>query len=297
MKFQNSTLFLTFKGWYPISEMGYLDFVSLNLVTNEIQVSPAADIDQLVSKENTHLRLHDDYLYTNTDMESAEQSERIRVANTKVKNWAEYDAFNVRQAYLLGIVLTDAHFTKEGHLEIYQSLKKERVMENISRVLEDLGIEGNLYERNRNGKHYTWRFSRKVSSVILECLDLLDRTAPSFKYLFLPHDARVHLLNALMDGDGTWNDNDRIYGVFYKPKLIDFFQVIAMSLGYKSKVNAHRKQIYISKVGLTNGENWIAPDMTQVKQKKELHELIMASGVQPFSPLLMDNGKIFFGKL
>jgi hypothetical protein len=32
-----------------------------------------------------------------------------------------------------------------------------------------------------------------------------------------------------------------------------------MSLGYKSKVNAHRKQIYISRVGLTNGdENWIA---------------------------------------
>jgi hypothetical protein len=122
----------------------------------------------------------------NTDVESAEQSEKIKVANTKVKNWAEYDAFNVRQAYLLGIILTDAHFTKEGHLEIYQSLKKERVVENISRVLEDLGIEGNFTKGTETASITPGDSTEKYQNFYWNCLGLLDRDQAFIQYLFLP---------------------------------------------------------------------------------------------------------------
>lgn len=297
MLFSSTANILTFKGWEPIASLPYvLDLIGLDLDRGMITEFPATELEGKLIRQPKHLRLSGDYIQTITDDGAKEDAKRILVAWTKTETYPEYENFLMDEAYLLGIILTDSYFSQTGHIEIYQSMKKIKVVQQIEEALEKLGIQSSLYERERKGVHYTWRIKREAAQAIKDRFDLQDRGAPSIMYLFLPYDTRMHLLISLMDGDGTWNNPQRTYGVFYKPQIIDFVQLLAMSLGYKTKSNSHRKQIYLSRVGFEEKWNAIEPDMTPVKQKAEFIQLSV-NGQSQFSPIIMDNGKLFFGKI
>jgi hypothetical protein len=295
MLFSSKASILTTRGWEPIASIPYvLDIIGLDLEKETIEEIPAAGIASRIIRVPKYMKLFGDYIYTTTNYEAETEAKKILVAYTKTKPNSEFKDLTMDEAYLLGMILTDAYFSKTGEIEIYQSMKKGHVVEKIDGVLTILGIEGSLYERQRQGTHFTWRIKKNSAALVKSRFNLQDRGNPSLQYLFMPFDTRMHLLMAMMDGDGTWNNDTRDYGVFYKPQIIDFMQLLAMTLGYRTKTNSHRKQIYLSRVGLEGKYNWIEPDMTPVKQKMELVEI---ASDQLFAPIIMENEKLFFGKI
>jgi hypothetical protein len=198
------------------------------------------------------------------------------------------------EIYLLGMILTDAHYTATGGIEIYQSAKKHHVVEQIDNALSRLNLKGSLTKRERNGRHYTWRIYKEYADELKSLLDLQMRDNPSMKYIFMKESIRGKLLNAMMDGDGNWNNWERKYGTFYKPSVIDFFQILAFSLGYRSKTNRHRKQIYISRADLNGQINREIAVLTMENRKQEMFGLTWGTGkTQEAYPLMLDNGSIF----
>ena len=292
MLYSTTTNILGVKGWIPLVPNDVIigELIVLNDLRNRItQIDSDLVVRQV--KANGWATLLNEYVHTEVDMPAPKE---VLLATDKAETFDEFLDWSYEEIYILGMILTDAYYTKTGGIEIYQSAKKKRVVDRINEALDKLDYEGSLSERDRDGKHYTWRLKKESADRFKDKFCLLDRGNPSLDLIHLPIKRRRHLLNAMMDGDGTWNrDND--YGVFYKPQIIDFFQILAMSLGYKCKINNHRKQIYISNAGFENHFNVTEPD---IEVHAGFHPMLaLESKLKRVIPILKDNGKIFFGGL
>lgn len=289
MLYSPTTQILTVNGWLPIAEA--VNPIGLKNSTNRITKFKCS-----LSVGTTTVRqfviLQDEYIDTCISDDAIEDGTAFLLATDKVET--ETNDWSFQEIYLLGMILTDAYYNQSGGIEIYQSAKKSHVVQRIDEALSKSGFTGSLSQRERGGKHYTWRIGKASADEFKRKFHLMQRGTPDIDLLFMPNDKRGHLLNAMMDGDGTWNDR-QTYGVFYKPQIIDFFQLLAMTLGYKSKVNDHRKQIYISMAGYCNHLNATIPEMKFVNKRVIL--LSIENATEHFYPTLKDNGKIFFGGL
>jgi len=276
----------------PLQEQ---DKVFINPITVEkngrILEEETIEISIKKKKIKEHSILRSEYIDTIIDTASLHPSSMVAIATNKVKDYPEFATFKEAEIYLLGLILTDAYYTKTGGIEIYQSAKKKFIPEKITEALDSLGYKYSFAERDRGGKQFTWRIAKESADHFKELFGLGERNNPSFEFIFLPNKLRYKLLLSMMDGDGTWNNKDFEYGVFYKPHIIDFFQVIAMSLGYKGKINRHRKQIYISLSGFLGTFNFTIPQVESWKHPVELFDIQSLENY----PIIKDNGKIFLG--
>ena len=304
MLYSKGTSILTFNGWLPLipgpTTLGSGDFILKDLIAiddGKKQIfKTEVDIEIKKKLSPGSLYIHNEYIETTIDRESWKEAKCILLAIDRVKTFPEYHSWTFDEIYILGMILTDAFYNQSGGIEIYQSAKKKRIVERIDNVLTEIGYKGSLSQRDRGGKHYTWRISKESADHFKNKFDLQDRSNPSFELIFMELNKRRHLLNAMMDGDGTWNNPQHDYGVFYKPQIIDFFQVLAMSLGYKSKINTHRKQIYITRSGYGGFFNTTEPKIDIRDHRTEFIELKENSNKLIY-PIMKDNGKIFIGGL
>jgi hypothetical protein len=283
---------LTFKGWLPLIEKDTImsDLITFNRSSGCIE---EGDNGILVKpkKVREHSVVRNEYIDTVIDTESLPADGRFLLAVNKTKTYIELEHFTDSEIYILGMILTDAYYNKSGGIEIYQAAKKKFIVERIDGALSELKYEGSLSQKDIGGKQYTWRIGKKSADLFKEKFDLQERGDPPIEYLFLSHKKRELLLDAMMDGDGTWNDYKKTYGIFYKPQIISFFQLMAMSLGYKCKINNHRKQIYISKSGFDGSMNYTEPTIQNWHSPFQMFEL---EGLEN-QPLILMNGKIYIG--
>jgi hypothetical protein len=295
MLYSKTASILGSRGWIPLKAGDTIisELVVLNDLRNRIS---QIDGDITVRPVTTlgWVQAYDEYLNTEFDLESAGKDFEVLLATDRSEVFPEFMDWTDEEIYILGMVLTDAYYTKTGGIEIYQSAKKKRVVDKIDGALGKLNYVGTLSQRDRDGKHYTWRIHKKSADEFKDKFCLADRGNPSLDLIHMTLERRRLLLNAMMDGDGTWN-RDQDYGCFYKPQIIDFFQILAMSLGYRCKINGHRKQIYISNVGFEDHFNTTKPVIERFSGRHEL--LSLETETKRIIPILKDNGKVFFGGL
>lgn len=136
-------------------------------------------------------------------------------------------------SYLLGIILTDAWYSTDNIVEIYQGAENNRVCSDINRILSLLNIKYTRRKRTVNHKeHYTWRINKKNSPLLKDAIGLTERHQPPYTILFDEGICKHSLMVGLMDGDGTWLSDTR--GSFYKPGLALFFKTLIFMIGYRS---------------------------------------------------------------
>ena len=296
MLYSKTTNILTFNGWHPLvpNETIIHDLIVLNERKKRI-VEIEGEINIVPKQSHGFIYLRNEYIDTIVDRDSEEEASTMIIATDRTETFSEFKSWTFDEIYILGLILTDAYYNQSGGIEIYQSAKKKSVVERIDATLSNLGYKGSLGQRDRNGKHYTWRIAKESADHFKSKFDLPERGNPSVELIFLEQPQRRQLLSAMMDGDGTWNNLFHDYGVFYKPQIIDFFQILAMSLGYKCKINHHRKQIYISLAGYGAYCNATEPDMELHDKRTEFLSIERESNSDLWRPILKDNGKIFMG--
>lgn len=289
MLYSPTTQILTANGWLPLEFVKDItEPIGLKSSTNRItKFECPLSVGTITVKQ--FVILQNEYIDTIVNDGTIEDGAGFLLATDRVQT--EVNDWSLHEIYLLGMILTDAYYNQSGGIEIYQSAKKSHVVQRIDEAIARSGFKGSLSQRERGGKHYTWRIGKASADEFKRRFHLMQRGTPDIDLLFMPNDKRGHLLNAMMDGDGTWNDR-HTYGCFYKPQIIDFFQLLAMTLGYKSKVNDHRKQIYISMVGYSNHLNITMPEMMFMNKKVTM---LSVEGKEHFYPILKDRGKVFFG--
>lgn len=293
MFYSPTTQILTADGWWLLGTDYISEPIGLKSSTDKITKFIGYSLPVAEIPVGACIVLKDEYIDTVVGDERSEDRMGILLATDRVQT--EPNDWTLSEIYLLGMILTDAYYNQSGGIEIYQSAKKSHVVQRIDEAISRSGFTGSLSQRERGGKHYTWRIGKTSADEFKRKFNLMQRGTPDIDLLFMPNDKRGHLLNAMMDGDGTWNDR-HTYGVFYKPQIIDFFQLLAMTLGYKSKVNDHRKQIYISMAGYSNHLNITIPGMRFVNKKMTMLS-VGENATEHFYPILKDNGKLFFGGL
>lgn len=159
---------------------------------------------------------------------------------------------------LLGWVLTDAHYkTKCDAIEIYQSENKYH--NEIRDLLNRLNIEftetlrekksfkicEKVYPEGITTKHYV--FYIKSSSTTKWIKQILPDREPTSYLLDLVYDERITLFNTMIMADGSVKSETNCAFYSIKPKRLDWFQLLAFSIGYSSIIDNDNGSIYLSK--------------------------------------------------
>ena len=146
----------------PLQEQ---DKVFINPITVEkngrILEEETIEISIKKKKIKEHSILRSEYIDTIIDTASLHPSSMVAIATNKVKDYPEFATFKEAEIYLLGLILTDAYYTKTGGIEIYQSAKKKFIPEKITEALDSLGYKYSFAERDRGGKQFTWRIAKE----------------------------------------------------------------------------------------------------------------------------------------
>jgi hypothetical protein len=151
---------------------------------------------------------------------------------------------DIEKAKLIGWILTDAGYRKGCNtIEIYQSEKK--YTDEIRKILNNLSIEFN--ERGNVDKTFTLLARKNDLTWIKE---IIPNREPTSKLLYLPMKEREALFDAMIKADGSLKigRNGTISMAFYSKKnfRLEWFQLLAFSLGYSTIINNKKGVIQIS---------------------------------------------------
>jgi len=154
---------------------------------------------------------------------------------------------------LIGWIITEGHFKKGGHIEIYQNEGDKA--KRIDYLLNKLEIP---YTRNvRRGNQVFWYL--KKSPLVEWCLINIPKKKLNQFLISLPIKEAVALFNSLIAGDGHIRKDDGRLSFIQKDKETkDWFQILALRVGYHSIQEG--KTVYLTKrthIGIrkTNGKD------------------------------------------
>ena len=158
-------------------------------------------------------------------------------------------------ASLLGWILTEGTFYQQNRtndIRIYQSSTNQKYVEKIEKLLKTLRVPFRKYDRTRLYKNreyieYCFRFSGEWVNKIHS---LIPNKQPTFGLLQLVYEEREALFNALIDGDGSRKGTGLC---FYQADkfFLDWFQILCLTLGYKTTRNDKKWSVGISKTNTT----------------------------------------------
>jgi DNA modification methylase len=149
----------------------------------------------------------------------------------------ESDSIGEGTAELLGWIIAEGHYRKEGGIRIYQNEG-----ENADRIRELLKPYG-YSETTRRKNQIVWGITTKSA---MDIRALLPEKKLYTWMAYLPVAELAQLFKALIAGDGTRRKDDGRLSFIQKNKeTTDIFQIIAMRLGYNAVVSWRESGTYV----------------------------------------------------
>lgn len=178
---------------------------------------------------------------------TAEDSSKLSQFTIPVSAYSKLPDFPIDDNWirLLGWLISEGHFRKNGAVQLFQSWSKRLVIANL---LKTLCIEHSIYRGAMKGKklidphtgktYYTkddcatFYITVKNSKSILQFIQ--SKRIPEYAFLFSDRQFGI-FLEALVAGDGTWQRYMQSGYYFSKDKnSIDILQALCVSHGWKS---------------------------------------------------------------
>jgi site-specific DNA-methyltransferase (adenine-specific) len=155
-------------------------------------------------------------------------------------------SIGVELAELIGWIIAEGSIKwskGEKSIRIYQTSSNPEQVKAIRDLLNKLGIHYKEYTRERSykGRKYTeyqwfisYRKNKWLFNKILDFFSGKNSKKPSWKLLRLKYEERLALINALMNGDGSWS-NRHFYQ--YDEETLVWFQALCHITGIQARIN------------------------------------------------------------
>jgi len=268
---------LTKRGWQTIDTINEDDVIaSYNDTTHEIEFTDILDInkqdyegkmfkietkriDQLVTPNH---KIFHKYITHSGNKRSVEEKYNLtRIDELKIKHGSFIPisapcndgkwSIGKTKASLIGWVLTDSYYRKGCKtIEIYQTSKK--YTNEIRGILVELNINYNerVVERPYKDTVSTLHTFTIPANEAGWIRDIIPNREPTHDLISLCKEDRKALFESMIMADGTYKlgRNNTLSWTFYSQKLyrLEWFQLLAFSLGYSTLINEKKGVIQIS---------------------------------------------------
>lgn len=180
--------------------------------------------------------------------ENLAYSDKIRVMAPV--SYPENNGIGKTLAELIGWIIAEGHYRKDGYIEIYQNEGKKS--ERIEYLLKRLEIPYTKHTRKCQNIENT--FYLKKSPLTNWIRDNVPNKELNKFLASLPQNEIKRLFEGLINGDGhTRKDDGRISFIQKNKETKDWFQILALRLGYHSMQEG--KSVYLTKrthIGIRN---------------------------------------------
>lgn len=255
----NLTQILTKKGWKSVDEIDWksrIGVATYNIEKNLIEYQPIQYIKkydyngEMIRVGNQHLNIlmtpnHRNIVRDKNGKTAIRRGdslkERDKIQVLADVNYASRYAIGCCWAALVGWVIAEGHYKKGGFIEIYQN--EGAKAQEIDRLLEEAYIPHTRNSRMRRGTEQVTWYLRKCPFV-----DWMYEFVPQ-KYLnkllvFLPKEECEALFWALISGDGHVRKEGRVCFVQKSKKCIDWFEILALHVGWHTKTTLRSEGCY-----------------------------------------------------
>lgn len=171
-------------------------------------------------------------------------------------------------SYVLGVILGDAHITKEGQVTIDLSAKKQEIVDELCKR----GFEITITSRSDGHKQlYVKNVCRIIRNLGLAGHNSPEKFIPS-EYLYASVEQRIDLLRGLMDTDGYISKKSEMEYTTASEQLAKDVQELIRSLGGRVDINVKQNVMYTS------------PTQKTPKKARDAYRLqnIRLKGINPF---------------
>lgn len=212
----------------------------------------------------------------------------IKVPNTRIYDGLD-NKIDKNLLKLSAWYITEGHISKNGMIEISQSLSVNKVKCDILlQLLEDCKIKYRKVERVQKGKKYLYVYFRK--EIIKDYFTNIEKLN-SYNmrlvnnFIELSYNDKLLFFYELMLGDGSYSKGKTSY-VSYSDKLLDDIQILVSMIGFKASIN-YKNHILNIKLNRNN-------DSSNIKFKKvNYNGVIWCVSTDYKNVVVRRNGKVF----
>jgi len=292
------TEILTYQGWKKYTDLKEQQSVpTLNMKSGKIEYQPLQWVSKYYIKEpisiiegrnisswttmNHRNILKEEKGYSEKISKDLVKRDRL-VVNSKEWSWKENTGIGDKLAFLIGGIITEGHYRKNGMIEFYQN--NNSYYKEILDIIQNFKIPHFLTSRRRKGKE-----QKIITLTKSPWNQMIKEIIPEKKltlYLTnLPRNELEFLFDSMMKGDGH---KDLVF-TQKEESTVDLFQIIALKLGYnamKTKVpgrNIYR--VYLNERELVTVEG--------KREEKEYEGIVWCPRVENGTWIARRNGKVF----